>query len=67
MNKITLTARELMEIVDIVKCNSITEESFVLIQHGSSGIGYVLDMEFPYELNNMNVTVRANITNEVDW
>ena len=64
-SKIYLSRNDLLNIIEVLDENKVNE--FELIYESGSGIGYMVAIEFGYEINNRHVTVRVNTTDEGTW
>jgi hypothetical protein len=63
--KVTLNNRDLERIQEVVKENNV--QLFTLVVDANSAIGYTVDLEFEYDLNGRNATVRVPIVGVEDW
>jgi hypothetical protein len=48
-------------------CSKFNVKYFKLIQQSESGIGYILTLEFPFQLNDEMISARIVISDEKDW
>lgn len=54
--------QELLKVLDEFKI-----DSFKLIKHDTSGIGYTLDIEYAHSLNGRIVDTRISVVDETNW
>jgi len=66
MSKIRLSVKDIKDIQIVMK-KFPDVESFQLHEHGNSGIGYLLDMEFETEINGIKCKVAVPIIDESMW
>jgi hypothetical protein len=66
MNKVTLNRADIAELNKVLAENPEID-SFDLITHNESGIGYCVDIEYPTFINNRVATVRLAVVGVESW
>ena len=51
----------------VEKLDKYEVDNFTIIKHDESGIGYTIDIEFPYRIKDEIVTVTTNVVGTEDW
>ena len=51
----------------VEKLDKYEVDNFTIIKHDKSGIGYTLDIEFPYRIKDELVTVTTEVVGVEDW
>ena len=65
MNKITLNRADIVKILETLDKFEI--DYFTLIKGDSSGIGYTLDIEFPYRIKEELVEAKVSVVGTEEW
>lgn len=65
MTTVELNKADILQLLAAI--NKFEVDNFTLIKHDTSGIGYSLDMEFPYTISGTKVIVRAEVIGVDNW
>jgi hypothetical protein len=63
--KVTLHKNDIERIQQIILENNV--QVFDLLVDNSSGIGYTVDMEFPYEVSGREAVIRISVVGVENW